>query len=255
MVKQQNSKALSFQSMPGLDSRYTRLTFVPARYATERPTNHLESNIVLLDSETPGDSKMGRKKGIRSQGPRTRSQKELFPADELSMEWSQVRRVGSGLTNLGNTCFMNSVLQCLIHTPPLAELLLSGRNVTYTPCKSLKRINRWFKLGRQEDAHEYLIALLDAMHDRSISGMNPKPSRELEYTSFIYRIFGGKIRSQLKCTQCDYDPILMIPSWICRSKSPEPKPYKRHCSVLPLEKFLMAPIVINAQSRILWSRQ
>lgn len=52
MVKQQNSKALSFQSMPGLDSRYTRLTFVPARYATERPTNHLESNIVLLDSET-----------------------------------------------------------------------------------------------------------------------------------------------------------------------------------------------------------
>lgn len=54
--------------------------------------------------------------------------------------------------------------------------------------------------------------------------MNPKPSRELEYTSFIYRIFGGKIRSQLKCTQCDYesntyDPFLDLSLEITRAHS------------------------------------
>jgi len=81
-----------------------------------------------------------------------------------------------------------------------------------------------FRLGRQEDAHEYLIALLDAMHDRSIAGMNPKPSRELEYTSFIYQIFGGRIRSQIKCTQCDYesntyDPFLDLSLEISRAHS------------------------------------
>jgi ubiquitin carboxyl-terminal hydrolase 4/11 len=36
------------------------------------------------------------------------------------------KRYGSGLGNLGNTCFMNSTIQCLAHTEPLRQYFCSG---------------------------------------------------------------------------------------------------------------------------------
>lgn len=52
-------------------------------------------------------------------------QKMLFSGNRLTLKWERVYRVGAGLHNLGNTCFLNSTVQCLTYTPPLANYLLS----------------------------------------------------------------------------------------------------------------------------------
>ncbi|KAM7035365.1 ubiquitin carboxyl-terminal hydrolase 42-like [Acridotheres tristis] len=52
-------------------------------------------------------------------------QRIVSPPEKICMDWQQRQRPGAGLFNLGNTCYINVVLQCLTYTPPLANYLLS----------------------------------------------------------------------------------------------------------------------------------
>ena len=58
----------------------------------------------------------------------------LFNKADLVLCWNNIRSVGPGLVNLGNTCFLNSVIQCLTYTPPLANYLLSGEHKKNCKC-------------------------------------------------------------------------------------------------------------------------
>ena len=194
----------------------------------------------------------------------------LYPRSSahFSTRWPSVRRVGAGLANLGNTCFLNAVTQCLTHTPPLASFCLAGEHrkargksrgggggfdpvyemgehicralgggehadggarraiAPLALVKNLRSVSKTFRKGRQEDAHEFARCVLDAMHKKCCDVATPRAkegSRRSE-TSFVWRAFGGTLRSRITCQTCGrasdkFDGFMDLSLDIARAKS------------------------------------
>jgi len=87
------------------------------------------------------------------------------------------RPYGSGLGNLGNTCFMNSTLQCLAHTDPLRRYFLSG--------DYRRDLNRDNPLGTGGDLAERFAELLAEMWGTTTSTTNGYGSYSSSYNSLV----------------------------------------------------------------------
>jgi len=174
--------------------------------------------------------------------------------DEIDGE--RFDRAPAGLRNSGNTCFAASALQCLYHTRLFtahfatethdAESCGAARGGTFcVTCEyqahvrkaldadpadafsigkltsSIGKVAKHFVRGRQEDSHEYIRGLLDAMHVRWLkehAGEDAEKTldQRTQETTMTYHVFGGYTCGEVVCGDCghhsrNYQSMIDVP--------------------------------------------
>lgn len=169
---------------------------------------------------------------------RNKKSKMLFPYDEfVEVFQGEIFDLSPrGLLNCGNSCYANAVLQCLTCTKPLIIYLLRGSHSRaccrrgwclmceleqhvmmltesggpLSPSRILlhiRSINCQIGDGSQEDAHEFLRLLIASMQSICLEGLGGENKVDpiLQETTFIQHVFGGRLKSKVKCMICHHE--------------------------------------------------
>lgn len=88
-----------------------------------------------------------------NQDTKSRDEFGLFDPALVSryLKWNKVVRVGPGFYNDGNSCYLNSTLQCLMYLPPLIQIFQTEgsnalKNISSPPAYAMKPICELFRL-------------------------------------------------------------------------------------------------------------
>ncbi|XP_075701205.1 ubiquitin carboxyl-terminal hydrolase 36 isoform X2 [Rhinoderma darwinii] len=104
---------------------------------------------------------------------------------------------------------------CIMQNHLIQAFANSGNSIKPVSfIRELKKIARHFRFGSQEDAHEFLRYTIDAMQKACLNGY-ARLDRQSQATTLVHQIFGGYLRSRVKCSVCKtvsdtFDPYLDI---------------------------------------------